>query len=251
MVETIGRAGIEDERSDIRWRIARERSEIVETSLRPGHIAPEPQAFDWTHCAGQFNALGSDFAGECERSRAQLDCNIAPGDVIGGEGPLRPIVPQELFDAGLVDLGARQGQAAICRAGGEEAGAGRIIRRGVLAVERQVVDRFEGVSRAIGDRPPCLGERGDETTIEVAPATLQRVIINANAPDQRQRRCYLQTVFERNGNVVDQLISDIWKLRTVKSGCWIDQRHRVERKIIGIALFDEGYPVSADLKLSV
>ena len=45
MVETIGRAGIEDERSDIRWRIARERSEIVETSLRPGHIAPEPQAF--------------------------------------------------------------------------------------------------------------------------------------------------------------------------------------------------------------
>src|SRR5271154_3900653 len=105
--------------------------------MGPGNVAPEFEALNRTHGAGQFVAFGANFAGERGRRVSDWHIDVTPGDVVGSESPLRLIVPKKLLDAGLVDGRAGQGQR-YGGVDGEDASGRRIVRGRVHAVERHV-----------------------------------------------------------------------------------------------------------------
>src|SRR5580658_1367655 len=127
MFETIGSSGVGNEGSDIRGCVAGpryevsvevERIEILVAGLCPCDVAPELQTFDWTHCTREFDTLGPDFTRESGCCIGDRHIDVALGDVVDSESPLRSVVPQELLDAALVN--SRAGQRQRCGAVDEE-----------------------------------------------------------------------------------------------------------------------------------
>src|SRR5581483_6337634 len=110
---------VKNDRRHVRGRVAGPRYEVTSqvecdeifiAGVSEGNVAPKLPAAERANRAGQFVALGADFAGESTPRRAYRHIDIAPDDVVSGERPLRPVVPQHLLDAGLVNGRAGQGQ---------------------------------------------------------------------------------------------------------------------------------------------
>jgi hypothetical protein len=65
--------------------------------VREGGIAPKLQAVDGPNGSGQFDALAGDLAGNVHGGRIHRDEDVTLRDVVSGDGPLRPAVPQRLL----------------------------------------------------------------------------------------------------------------------------------------------------------
>ena len=126
----------------------------------------------------------------------------------------------------------------------------RIIGGGGHGVEHQPLDRLDSRGRAIRHRVPGLREgltRG-EAAVEIRAVARQRQIFDADAADQREPGRDLQTVLERQRDIVEPAVADIRLRNAVKAGIGIEHGHRVGRKGVGIAFLLELDVVAADLQ---
>jgi len=58
------------------------------------------------HGGGELDALGVDLAGERGDRVGELHIHIPSNNIVGGERPFGPVVPEQLLDTRLVDPGA-------------------------------------------------------------------------------------------------------------------------------------------------
>src|SRR5258705_10945469 len=129
LVPAIGRPSVDDEGRDVRRRVAGERVEFLVARMRQGDVAPELPAVERPHGGGELDALRVDLARDGGDRVGDLHIHVPPDDIVGGERPFGPLVPEQLLDARLVDPGAGQfqGGAWLDR---EDAPRRRIERRG-------------------------------------------------------------------------------------------------------------------------
>src|SRR6266566_3713134 len=120
-------------------------------------VAPELEPVDRTHGGGELDTFACDFAGDDRLRRAYRDEHITLDDIVKGDGPFRPVVPEKLFSARFVYPRTCQLQRGPWR-DGKNGSYSRIVRGCVHTIEGQAGNRLIRIGGTIGHRLPANGK---------------------------------------------------------------------------------------------
>ncbi len=165
-------------------------------------------------------------AGDVEHLAAFRHVDVLALDVEDRQRPLRPVVPEQVLDAGLVGSRRRQ-ELRLGRAQVEDVGDRRIGGGGVLAVERQSGKRVPGITHSARHRREgfCEGVavRAAQIAVDIEGGARQFDGLEPDAADQRHGRRQLETVLERQRDIVDMREEVLGLLEAIEAAIGIDQ----------------------------
>src|SRR5262249_86334 len=152
---------------------------------------------------------GLDLASKIESDAALRHVNVLALDVERRNQHLQLLVRRQEFHAGFISSRFRQAQRYLgCQ--DEDVGHCRISRRWILAVEGAPRQRFPGVTDTTCYRTEGLRERiapvGAKYPLRRESRPRQLDLLEANAADQCEIIGELQTILERERDVVEMRI---------------------------------------------